>query len=171
MEESRIRFLQTLEIVAIDLLLVADAPPGNPLEQYIDRCLQIDHEIGNRRVDGESGIDLLVQPVLFVVQGQARKQPILVEQIVRDAHCVEEIVLTDVFELTRALEEKEQLRRQRTRARIAIEALEERILLRLLQDQLAAEAAGQTTRKARLPDPDGPFDDDETMRRNYGRLL
>ena len=67
-------------------------------------------------------------------------------------------------QLARALEQEEQLRLQRRRARVAIEALEKRILVGLLEHQLAAEAARETPRETRLADADRTFDDDETMR-------
>src|SRR5690606_16758167 len=40
--------------------------------------------------------------------------------------------------------------------------LEKRVLLRLLEDQLAREALGQPFRERRLADADRPLDDDET---------
>ena len=119
---------------------------------------------GSRRVDREARIHLLVERELLLVERELREQPILVEQVVGDAHRVEQVVLADVLQLARALEQEEQLRLQRRRARVAIEALEERILVRLLQHQLAAEAAREPAREAGLADADRPFDDDETMR-------
>ena len=65
---------------------------------------------------------------------------------------------------------KIQLRLQRRRARIPIEALEERILVGLLENQLAAEAARQASRKTGLADADRPFDDDQAMRRRDWRI-
>ena len=68
--------------------------------------------------------------------------------------------LTNLLDLSRALEQEEQLRRQRRTAPIAIEAFEKRVVLGLLEDQLAREALGQALREARLADADRAFDDD-----------
>src|SRR6185437_14372138 len=130
--------------------------------QHVDRRLQIDHQVRRRRVDRQLRVDLLVQRELFLVERELREQPVLVQQVVGDAHRLEQIVLTDIFELARALEQEEQLRLQRRRARVAVEALEERILVGLLQDQLAAEAAREPTGEAGLAYADRAFDDDET---------
>ena len=73
-------------------------------------------------------------------------------------------MLPDVLELTRALKQEEQLGLQRCRARVAVEPLQERILLGLLQYQLAAEAVRQPLREAGLADANWPFDDNQTMR-------
>jgi hypothetical protein len=80
-------------------------------------------------------------------------------------------VLTDVLELARALEQEEELRLQRRGARIAIETLQERILSRLLQDQLAAETVREAAREAGLADADRAFDDDVAMRGRDGGFL
>ncbi len=49
-----------------------------------------------------------------------------------------------------------------------IEALQERILVGLLENQLAAEAARQPPGEAGLADADRPFDHDQAMRRWNG---
>ena len=60
---------------------------------------------------------------------------------------------------------------QRRRAWIAIEPLEKRILLGLLENQFAAEAARQPPRQTGFADTDRAFDDDKAMRRGNGRLV
>ncbi len=65
---------------------------------------------------------------------------------------------------------KVQLRRERARARIAIEPLEERVLHRLLQHEIRGEARADATRETRLADADRAFDHDESMRRRSGGL-
>ena len=80
-------------------------------------------------------------------------------------------MLANVFELARSLKQKEQLRLQRRCTRVAIETLEERIVVRLLENQLAAEALRQPSRQTRLADADRTFDDDKAVRRgNWGFL-
>jgi hypothetical protein len=56
-----------------------------------------------------------------------------------------------------------QLRRQRTHARVAVEAFEERIFRGLLEDELGLQAFGELARKAGLADTDRPFDRNEAM--------
>jgi len=60
----------------------------------------------------------------------------------------------------RALEQEEQLRGQRRLLAVAVETLEEWVLLGLFEDQLAPETPGETFGEARLPDPDRSLDDD-----------
>jgi hypothetical protein len=62
--------------------------------------------------------------------------------------------------LTRALKQKVQLSLQRRGSRVAIEALKKRIFICLLENQFAAEALRQTTRKTCLSHTDWTFDDD-----------
>jgi hypothetical protein len=59
-------------------------------------------------------------------------------------------------ELLRALEQEEQLRRQRARLRILVEALEERILRVLLEHQLGLERPASRFARLVLPTPIGP---------------
>src|SRR5690606_38559194 len=125
----------------------------------------IDHEVGHRRIDCEPCIHLLIEPVLLFVERELREEAILVDQIIRDTHGIEEIVLTNVFELSRPLEQEEELRLQSGCARILVEALEKRVLVRLLENEIAPEAARESAREARLADADGSFHHDQTMRR------
>src|SRR5690606_7351876 len=145
-EKARIRFLKPLEIAALDLLLVTQTPPLDTLEEHIDRRLQIDHHVGHGRVDREPCIHLLVQGVLLVVEREPREQPILVDEVVRHSDRVEQVVLADVLQLPCALKQEEELRLQRGRARVLVEPLEKRVFLRLLENELAPEAAREPPR-------------------------
>ena len=73
-------------------------------------------------------------------------------------------MLADLLQLARALEQKEELRRQRRGARVAIEALEERILLACSRTSSLPKLLRETPREAGLADADRAFDDDEAMR-------
>ena len=140
MEEARIGLRELLEIVALDVLLVADAALGDAIHQHIHRRLQIHHEIGLRRIDHHALIDAFIQRVLRVIERHPREQPVLLEQIVRDAHGAEQVLLAHLLELARALKQKEQLGLERRRARILVEALEEGILIGLLEHELRRPA-------------------------------
>src|SRR2546429_7831863 len=84
--------------------------------------------------------------------------------LIRDAHGAEQVLLLERGQLLRALEQKVELGRQGRRARVAVEALEKRILRPLLQHALGREAGAQTASEARLADADRPFDHDELVR-------
>jgi hypothetical protein len=164
-EEARVGIGDAFQVAALDQRLVADPATRDALHQHVDGRLQVDDEIGPGRIDRELGVHLFVERVLLVIERHTREQPILVEQVVGDAHRIEQVLLPELLELARALEEKEELRREGCGARVAVEALEERILLGLLEDQLAAEALRQPAREVGLADADRPFDHDETMHR------
>ena len=163
-EEARIRLGEFLEIAALDMLLIADAALGDAVHQHIDRRLQIHHQVGLGRIHHHPLVDPLVERIFRIVERHAREQPILFEQIVRDAHRAEQILLPNLFELARALEQEEQLGLKRRRARILVEALEEGILIRLLQHELTAQGLRQQPREAGLAHAYRPLDDDESVR-------
>ncbi len=140
------------------------APP-DALEQHVDGRLQVDHQIGLRRADVELGIQLLVERVFVVIERDAREQPVLLQQIVRNAYRREQVRLVERGELLRALQQEVQLRRQGRGARVPVEALEERVLRRLLQHRLGGETLAQAPRQARLADADRSFDHDELVER------
>ena len=108
-------------------------------------------------------MDLLVEAELRIVQGDAREQPILLQQVVRDPHLGEEVLLVEGGELLATLKEKIELRRQRAGARSLVEALEGRVLRRIHQHRLSREALGETPGEARLADAYRPFHHDELV--------
>ncbi len=63
-------------------------------------------------------------------------------------------------ELVDALEQKRELGRQRVTRDVGVEALEERILLRPLEQLLAADVLREHVREARLAGADRSLDDD-----------
>src|SRR5436189_3307868 len=93
-------------------------------------------------------------------ESQAREQRVLLEKKIANGEPGEEIHLREIPQLTYPLEKEEQLRRQREAGHVLVEARQERILLRTLQDQGRVQPAGQTLGEARLADADRPFDDD-----------
>src|SRR6185437_15457667 len=163
MEETRIRLVESDQVVTLDVLLVADAAPGDALEQHIDRGLQIDYEVRLRSLDVELGVDLLVESEFGVIQCHPREQAVFFQQVVCHAHPGEEILLIQGSELLAALEEEMELCGQRARPRVAVEALEKRVLRGILQHRLRREAVGQTAGEARLADPDRSFHHDELV--------
>src|SRR6185312_11923668 len=99
-----------------------------------------------------------------IIERDACKQPVLLQQIVADPQGREQVLLVQGSKLLRPLEEKVELRGQRAVARIAVEALQERILGGLLENGLRFEARAQTTRESRLADSDRTLDHDEMVR-------
>ena len=164
MKEARVSLVEALEVLPLDVLLEFDAAPGDALEQHVDRGLQVHDEIRLRRADVEPGVELLVEGELGVLECHSREQPVLLEQVVRHAQRREQVRLLERGELLGALQQEVQLCRQGAGARVAVEALEERVLRRLLEHPLGGEADAQASREARLADTDRTLDDDEPMR-------
>ena len=140
-------------------------------EQHVDGRLQVDDQVGHRRVDREPLVDLLVQRELLVVEREPREQPVFLEHVVGDAHLLEQVGLAQVLQLPRPLEQEIQLRLERDRVRVAVEALEKRVLGILLEHQLAAEAAAEAAHEAGLADADRAFDHDVAVRRRHDGLV
>src|SRR5882762_3573880 len=91
---------------------------------------------------------------------QAREQRVLLEEKIADGEPGEEVHLRELPQLTYPLEKEEQLRRQGEAGHVLVEARQERILLRTLQDQRRVQPSGQTLGEARLADADRSFDYD-----------
>src|SRR5262245_30803663 len=98
------------------------------------------------------------------------EQPVLLQQEVCDANGREHVALANLLDLPRPLKQKEQLRGQRRVPPVAIEPLEKRVLLRLLEDQLTRKALRQPFREARLADADRTLDDDVARPVERGRV-
>ena len=113
MEKFAVAVGQALQVVGIHAALELHAAPLDALLQRVDRRLQVDHQVGRRRLRGEVGVDLLVQLEFVVVQIQAREQHVLVDQEIRHRAGAEQVALRQVAQLARALEQEMQLRRQR----------------------------------------------------------
>src|SRR5690606_26298346 len=158
-EEARVRLAEPLEVALLGLLLERDAAGSDPFQQHARRRLEIDHEVRLRRLDLQRGRDLIVELELLRIEVQLREQAVLLDQEIGDPDRGEHVGLPDLLDLAGTLEQEEDLRRQRRLAGTLVEALEERILLRLLEDQLAREALREPLRKARLADADRPLDD------------
>src|SRR5690606_22878199 len=103
---------------------------------------------------------LLVERELVAREREPREKRVLVEQEVADDGAAEHVRLRERLQHARALEEEEELRGERVARHVLVEAGEEGILLRLLEDEVAAEAGGEAPGEARLPRPDGPLDHD-----------
>src|SRR6185437_145119 len=115
-KEPRIRLVEPLEVVAVDLTLVLDTAPCDALHQHIDGSLQVQDEVRLGSRDIELRVHLLVECELRLIERDGRKQPILLEQVVRDAHGREEVLLVESGKLLRALKEEIELCRERTGA-------------------------------------------------------
>src|SRR6267378_5883408 len=96
----------------------------------------------------------------FARERQAREQRVLLEEKIADCEPGEEVHLRELPHLAYPLEEEEQLRRQGEARHVLVEARQERILLRTLQDQGRVQPAGQALGEARLADADRSFDYD-----------
>src|SRR5204862_7345237 len=88
---------------------------------------------------------------------------VLREREVCDGGLLEEVGLPERFELARALEEEEELRRQRVARHIPVEQGQEWIRVRLLEQQRRSHARGQALREGGLAGTDRSLDDDVAM--------
>ena len=145
------------EVVRRDRALEVDAAPVHALDQRLDRRLQVDDEIGRRRLRLQVRVDLLVERVLGVGQVEPREQRILVEQEIGDRRAPEHVELADAAQLVDALEQERELRRQRVARHVA------RRSARGTDCPRGARAAPRRRRAARaararlvLPAPIGP---------------
>src|SRR2546427_8217036 len=145
--------------------------PAQPLVERLRLRLEVDHEIGFRSLRLERVVYLLIQMQLFARERQAREQRVLLEEKIADGEPGEQVHLCELPQLAYPLEKEEQLRRQREAGHVLVEARQERILLRVLQDQGRVQPAGQTLGEARLADADRAFDYDVVIfgKRHGGR--
>src|SRR5437588_7032671 len=148
------------EILAGDEPLEFYPAPAHPLVQDLRLRLEVDDEIGFRSLRLQRVVYLLIEVQLLARERQPREQRVLLEEKIADGEAREEIHLRELAQLTYPLEKEEQLRRQREAGHVLVEARQERILLRTLQDQGRVQRAGQTLGEGRLADADRPFDDD-----------
>ena len=161
-KHPRIGLGQATQIICIDLAFIPDPAPGDAFEQHVFRRLQIDHQIGNRCIHREMIIDLLIEFQLIGIQGNLGEQAVLLHQKVSDADRLEQVCLAHGLHLAHTLKQKKKLCRQCTGTRVPVEALQERVLLSLLQQQLGLEAVRQPACKAGLANANRTFDNDVT---------
>lgn len=109
---------------------------------------------------GHLCVHLQVEPVLVVAERQPREQRILREHEVGDDRLREQPRLRERLHLLDALEQERELRLQGVARHVVVEALEEGIVLRSLEQQLRAESFCEAPRQRRLADADRPFDRD-----------
>ncbi len=110
-EKPGVGFGQALQVIVADLLLVIDAALGDALAQRVQWRLQVDHQVGPRRVERQLRVDLLVEREFVGVQRHLREQPVLVDHEIGDPRGLEQVGLAKILYLARALQQEMQLRR------------------------------------------------------------
>jgi hypothetical protein len=108
--------------------------------------LQVDDEIGRRRVAREQIVQTLIDEELVVVEIQIREDLVLVEELVADRHLREEIRLAERRLLTMAAQEIEELGLQGGARPIGVEVLEERVF-GVLEHDRGIEARAEALRE------------------------
>ena len=83
-EEPRVRFAEPLEIFRVDQLLVRNAAHRDAPHQHARRRLQVDDEIGRRRIELERIRHLLVQPELVRIEVELSPVPARTSCAARD---------------------------------------------------------------------------------------
>ena len=139
------------------------------IDERIDRRLQVYDEIGRGRLRFQMRVDLFIERVFVIGKIETRKERIFVEQKVGDRRPAKKIKLGKAPQLIGALEQERELRRQREARHVIVEAREEWIFVRLLEQCLAVQLDRQLTRERRLPSADRSFDDDVAAAIQYHR--
>src|SRR5690606_7369398 len=132
-EKACIGIAQRPQVVQVDVALGRIAAPANPLEQGFHRRLQKDHDVRRGGIDGQLLVDLLIQAEFVIVQGDLGEELVLFHQEVGDAQGFEHVALAQLLELPGALKEKVQLGGKGGGAAVLVEALQEGIVLRALE--------------------------------------
>ena len=130
------------------------------LHQPVDRRLQVHHQVGLRERLFHVGRELVVEMQLVVLQVEMREDADLFENVIGDEELREQLLLRQRLQLLVAGEQEEELRLEGVALGMLVEALEEGIVLELLQHELAAEALVQQPRQAGLAGADHTFDRD-----------
>ena len=157
MKEARVGIDQLLEIIALHAAFVGDTAAVDAFEQHVGGCLQVDHHVRSRHLQAHLGVDLFIQAQLVVVEVDAREHGVLLQQKIGHRAAGEQVALFERLDLTGALEQKEQLGRERVMAARGVETLQKRIFLRLFEQHAGVEGLGQATGQAGLADADRSF--------------
>src|SRR5207244_5282980 len=119
-----------------DTALVASPAAPYSFYQRAGRCLQINNEVRHRRPRTQRLVDFLVQGQLVARQRDAREKRVFVEEEIGHRRLAGHVGLNQRLEHSGALEQEEQLRRQRKARHVLVTTGEERVLRRLLEQQL-----------------------------------
>ena len=128
------------------------------LQEDIGTRLQVDDEVRRREIPLQKRRDLVVDMKLPIAQVDIRENPVLLKHIVAHDSFVKEIGLRSLLQLLVPIHEKEHLGLEGVPPGIFVEILEERVSLRLLEDQLGVETLGQKFRQACFSDSDDALD-------------
>jgi len=158
MEESAVALCQTAEVVRVHALLVGHAAAAHAVDQRGQGRLQVDDQVRHRRLRRELVEHGAVEPVLGVVEVEAREQRVLVEQEVTHRERREQAGLSEAAQLLDALEQKAQLGRQRVAPHVFVEQRQEGVVAGGLEQQFATPGLGQPPRERGLAGADRPLD-------------
>src|SRR5215467_2037334 len=159
-EEAVVAVGEQGEVFRGDRSLEFYAAAAHTLDQGAGLRLEIDHEVGTRRLRLERVEDLLVQVQLVPVEREAREQRVLLEQEIAHRDAAEQVELRQLAQLRDPLEEEEELSRQREPRHVLVEPRQKGILLRALEHEVRLYAGGKAPREAGLADAYRTFDDD-----------
>src|SRR5439155_24226628 len=148
-KEPRIGIREPREIIGRNRALEIDAAAMHALDQRRYRRLQIDDQIGRGRLRFQMRVDLFIERVFVIGKIETRKERIFVEQKVGDRRPAKKIKLGKAPQLIGALEQERELRRQREARHVIVEAREEWIFVRLLEQCLAVQLDRQLARERR----------------------
>src|SRR5690554_2134777 len=94
MKKPGVGIVQRLKIVGADVLFDRYTALANTITEYIQRRLQVDHQIRARRVDGKFVVNLLINIQLIIIKGNLREQLVFLNKKIRHTYRRKNIVLT-----------------------------------------------------------------------------
>ena len=161
MEKTRIAFAEKDQVIVADLAFHVDTPFAYPGNQGFGPGLQVDDQIGGDRTrPRDTIINLAIEFVFVVAQGQAGKQRVLLQQIIADDRAREKLRLRQFAQLVKAMKKKEELGLQGVALLVLVETAEKRVGLGLFEQQFGVQMFTQASGQAGLADPDRAFDND-----------
>ena len=143
-----------------DRTLIVDAAFVHAIDQGGHRRLQIDDQIGRRRLRLQMRIHLVVERKLVVIEIEPCEQRVLVEQEVGNRRAAEHVELGQAADLVHPLEQKIELRRQREARHVVVEARQERVFVRRFEQRVGVEMVRERLGETGFAGADRALDDD-----------
>jgi hypothetical protein len=124
------------------------------------RRLQPDHQVGLAKLRRYLLVHLRVQPKLVVAQIQARKDGVLLEQVVTHHGVGEHAGLRRSLSLLDPLKQERELGLESVARHVLVEAVEKGIFVRLLEQQIGTHVGSEPQSQRALADADRSLDRD-----------
>lgn len=159
-----ISFLDAKEVIIRDALFVWPVPFADIGLQLVDRCVEVDEDIGLDHLGLEDLEEFLIEPEFLFGEVDFGEQQAFGEEIVGDGDGSEEVGGIDkFFQLLVTFGHKEEFQRKGVLSGVLIEFGEERVVGELFEDEAGVEMAGEHVRQGCFAGADISFYSDEVM--------